>query len=402
MRRWIAVLCAGVVSLTSTSLIPTASAAAPSGGTSASAAATTAWTPTPAGAGRDLPVVYGRCHSAVAVTAPVACVFGDLASPRTVVVVGDSHAANWVPGLIAAATANHWRLVSVTKTTCPAMPVRVTVSPSLTRPLPYTQCATWRSNVMRTIASWRPTVVIVAGSHTSRLIAADGQVYKGDPAAIRARDAAWRTATASLLAVLKARVPRAVVLVAHDTPLARVDVIACVARTGAAAGTACSVTTAAALRPHVRAAELAALPANPRARVIDLTTAICSAGRCAPAARGVLRYRDAGHLTATFSRSLSGTWRAILAATLRPLPAGQVLWPAPVPPPPPPPPTAVPVSHSDAHAPAGDGSVVGTAGDHDDPCPAPLTPVRRRRPPSPRCHGRMRRRAGGGRLPPEG
>jgi hypothetical protein len=343
MRHRIGVLCAALVCLTATSAIPsTASAAAPAG-TSVAVAAAAAWTPTAAGAGRDLPVVYGRCHSAVAVTAPVACYFGDLASPRTVVLVGDSHAANWVPGLITAATQNHWRLVSVTKTTCPAMPVRVTVSPSLTHPLPYTQCTTWRGNVLRTIASWHPTVVIVAGSHTSRMIAADGQVYKGDPAAIRARDAAWRSATSSLLSVLRSRVPKAVVLVAHDTPLARVDVLACVARTGAAAGTACSVTTASAQRPHVRAAELAALPANSRARVVDLTTSICSAGRCAPAALGVLRYRDAGHLTATFSRSLAATWRAILARTLTPLPTGPVLWPVPAPPPPPPPtPTPTP------------------------------------------------------------
>jgi hypothetical protein len=148
----------------------------------------------------------------------------------------------------------------------------------------------------------------------------------------------WRAATASLLTTLKSRVPKAVVLVVHDTPVARADVLACVSRYGSAAGRVCSVTQAAALSAGVRAAEIAALPANPRARVVDPLTVVCAAGRCAPAAHGILRYRNAGHLTATFSRSLAWMWRAVLTRALRPLPAAPVLWPvAPLPPPPPPP-----------------------------------------------------------------
>jgi hypothetical protein len=336
MRRRFVVLCAALV--TATTMAQASAASLPVSVVRPMALATrSVWTPTPAKAYGDQAPVYGRCHSSVPATAPTACYFGDLSSPYTVVLMGDSHAVNWVPGLISAATSNHWRLVTVTKTTCPAMPVNVTQSTSLTHPVPYYQCATWRKNVFRTIASWHPRVVIVAGSHTTRMIAANGQVYARDPASILRRDAVWRAATASLLTTLKSRVPKAVVLVAHDTPIARADVLECVSRYGSAAGRVCSVTQTFALNAGERAAEIAALSANPRARVVDLLTAVCAAGRCPPAAHGVLRYRNAGHLTATFSRSLAWVWRAVLTRVLRPLPAAHVLWPVvPIPTPPPP------------------------------------------------------------------
>ena len=340
MRRRTAALCAALV-------LVTASGAAEHANASSSAApqaVTTAavWRPSPAAAAADLPPVYGRCHAGVTVTAATVCLYGDLRSRRTVVLMGDSHAANWVPGLISAAVTNHWRLVSITKTNCPAMPVRVTLSTSTTAPVPYAQCSTWRRNVLRTVASWRPTVVIVAGSHSTRMIAPDGRLYPSTAAGLLQRDVAWKSATVSLLRSLASVVPRADVLVVHDVPIARSNVVACVARYGRTAGTACAVPVSYAVLPGVRAAEIAALPANPRARVVDPLTALCSGGTCLPAARGILRYRNPGHLTATFSRSIAWIWRTVLTRVLAGLPREPVLWPVAPPPPPPPTPTPTP------------------------------------------------------------
>jgi hypothetical protein len=339
MRRSLAALGAVVVLAASPGAVT--AAASPQAAPSTALVATEVWRPAPAAAATDLPPVYGRCHAGVTVTAATACVFGDLRSRRTVVLIGDSHAANWVPGLISAAVSNHWRFVSITKTTCPAMPVRVTLSTSLTSPTPYSQCATWRRNVLRTVASWRPTVVIVAGSHSTRMIAPDGRPYPNTTAGLAQRDSAWRAATTSLLHSLGTVVPRADVLVVHDVPIARSNVVACVIRYGRTAGTACAVPLSYAVLPGVRAAEIAALPANPRARVVDPLTALCSGGTCIPAARGILRYRNAGHLTATFSRSVAWIWRTVLTRVLTGLPKEPVLWPV-APPPPTPTPTPTP------------------------------------------------------------
>jgi len=279
------------------------------------------WTPLPAAAQYDLPSTYNRCHARVPDTAAVACVVGDTKSNKTVVLMGDSHAANWIPGLILAANKAHWRLVIYTKTTCPAMPVNVTLTTSLTsKAVPYAECGRWRTNVLAKLAMWNPTVIMVAGSHTTRMIGLNGIVFRTTPAAKLQRDAAWRKATRQLLARLKRDEPKALVLVLHDTPIARQDVVQCVARAEfKKAGTTCSYPVSAALLPSIRAAELAALVANPNARLVDPVHIACTTTRCIPAANGILRYRNAGHLTATFSRTLSPMWVEILKRAELPL-----------------------------------------------------------------------------------
>jgi len=235
--------------------------------------------------------------------------------------MGDSHAANWIPGLMVAATKAHWRLVIYTKTTCPAMPVNVTLTKSLTsKALPYAECGRWRMNVLAKLAMWKPNVIMVAGSHSTRMIGLNGIVFRSTPAAKLQRDAAWKKATQQLLTRLKRDEPKALVLVLHDTPIARQDVVECVARAEfEKAGDICSYPVSATLRPTIRAAELAALVANPNARLVDTVHIACTTRRCIPAANGILRYRNAGHLTATFSRTLWPMWVEILKRADLPL-----------------------------------------------------------------------------------
>ena len=68
----------------------------------------------------DLPAIYNDgCHLDAAVTKPPPCVFGDTAGATTVVLFGDSHAAQWFPALDDIATRHHWRLLVLTKKGCP-------------------------------------------------------------------------------------------------------------------------------------------------------------------------------------------------------------------------------------------------------------------------------------------
>ncbi len=65
------------------------------------------------------------------------CVSGDAASPTTVALVGDSHAAMWQPALEPIARERHWRLETMSKVLCPFLDLP-TNSPYLGRK--YTEC----------------------------------------------------------------------------------------------------------------------------------------------------------------------------------------------------------------------------------------------------------------------
>ena len=63
------------------------------------------------------------CHASTAAIDPVICEFGDLQSDIVIVFTGDSHAAQWFGALEVAARTNHWKLVSMTKSSCPVADV---------------------------------------------------------------------------------------------------------------------------------------------------------------------------------------------------------------------------------------------------------------------------------------
>ena len=107
----------------------------------------------------DLPSVYGNgCHADIPDTEPKICELGDPAGASTVVLIGDSHAAQWVPALDQAAAAAGIRLLPFTKSGCSAFDV-TTHSSVLDRD--YTECDEWRANVLDLVTSMHPDQVIV-------------------------------------------------------------------------------------------------------------------------------------------------------------------------------------------------------------------------------------------------
>ena len=103
------------------------------------------------------------CHADIPVTEPKVCELGDPAGASTVVLIGDSHAAQWVPALEQAAAGAGIRLVPFTKSGCSAFDV-TTHSSVLDRD--YTECDEWRANVLDLVTSMRPDQVIVTQAST--------------------------------------------------------------------------------------------------------------------------------------------------------------------------------------------------------------------------------------------
>ncbi|MGC4081760.1 MAG: SGNH hydrolase domain-containing protein [Vicinamibacterales bacterium] len=78
------------------------------------------------------------------------CGFGPTTSPRTVVLIGDSHAGHWLPAVRRAfADTMHWRLILLTKSSCP-----VVTQPFFLKEIgrEYTECFQWLNASLAHIA----------------------------------------------------------------------------------------------------------------------------------------------------------------------------------------------------------------------------------------------------------
>jgi peptidoglycan/LPS O-acetylase OafA/YrhL len=92
------------------------------------------------------------------------CTFGDTSSKETVVVLGDSHAMQWMPALDRYGQRAGYRVLTMYKAECPVPDVTVW-SPSRSRPGSrelYPECAQWHDDAMRHIRKLAPAAVVIA------------------------------------------------------------------------------------------------------------------------------------------------------------------------------------------------------------------------------------------------
>jgi peptidoglycan/LPS O-acetylase OafA/YrhL len=239
-------------------------------------------------ASKDVPVLYADgCHVDSFATAPKACVYGVRDAAETVVLFGDSHAAQWFPTLQVLAEQHRWRLVTLTKTSCPAADVSVWHQ-ALNRP--YTECDTWRRAALRLIAREKPTQVFLSSMSGYGLAAPARQ----NPEEV------WAAGLRKTLSELPSGA-RAVVIA--DTPRFRVPPPICLSA---------HLTDSAACGRDKREAVDAAQALVEReaataggARFVDMNRYICPGPRCQVIAGKLLMYRDAHHLTTVYAASLA-------------------------------------------------------------------------------------------------
>ena len=107
----------------------------------------------------EKPDVYGDgCHVNYGETKSGYCTYGEKESSKTIVLYGDSHAAQWFPTLEKMATERGFKLVSLTKSACPAVDAK--------RPdqgaFKMVHCTKWRENSIKRIAEIQPLAVITS------------------------------------------------------------------------------------------------------------------------------------------------------------------------------------------------------------------------------------------------
>ena len=237
------------------------------------------------------PLVADGCGLALAGSRPPKCVYGDEHGSFTVALVGDSHAEQWFPALERLATERGWRLIPLTKYSCVFLDMPVW-SPYLERE--YTECATWRENVIGQLAEIHPDLVIVASDRWFPVLTD--------------RDNDPERQGAAMARLIK-RIPGTVGILV-DTPRSAFDVPACLAAHPRAIER-CTTSRADAFGWRHRLREEAAARLS-GASLIDLSAATCPSDPCPPIIGSTLVYRDHHHLTATFVESLAGDLEAAL------------------------------------------------------------------------------------------
>ncbi len=256
----------------------------------------------------DVPSIYGsRCVADAGAIIVYAhdCMYGNRTGASTIVLVGDSHAAQWFPALQRIAERHGWRLLVLTKTSCPVASVRI-YSGDFRRD--YRECTTWRQAVLDTILALRPAAVVVgyyAGYVTTRRAVTPAAWLAGLHVTLRRLNAAG--------------IPT---LLLRDSPEPGFDVPTCLARAawhGANAEVECEVPRQTAL--HLGTFHLAEEAASglTNVKLLDLSDDICGERTCEPVRNGVVVYRDHHHLTATFVTRLT----PLLETPLRALADGQ-------------------------------------------------------------------------------
>jgi hypothetical protein len=257
----------------------------------------------------DLPAIYrDGCHLSYEGVSSPACIYGNPSAGRTMVLVGDSHAAHWFPALERIALDTGWRLISLTKSACPAVEVQL-LNTALARP--YEECTAWRADALGRIARDRPALVVIASS----------EIYLHDPRQ-RIDAAAWRVGMTKTLAQIRRAGAGAVVL--HDTPRPGFDVPVCLSRAAwRKSGDPCDFAREQ-QNPEILKAERAAVGMTDRVLLVDLSNVICAGPRCPATVDGWVAYRDGNHLTTAMSRGMAPALSARVNA------AFPELWPVQV------------------------------------------------------------------------
>jgi peptidoglycan/LPS O-acetylase OafA/YrhL len=257
-------------------------------------------TPTLPAAARDRPRVWDDgCHVDVPVTiAPAGCVFGDPASPTTVVLYGDSHAAQWFPAMDRIARQRHWKLIEMSKSSCSAADL-VLWHDTLKRA--YTECTAFHRSALARIAQLKPALVVIGSSFNYR-----PATPEADPAA------QWTAAWDRTFTQLGAGGTRIAAIA--DTPYMSGSVPQCLAAPANEKHIGnCTRSLGSVLRgPDQRRAFLA-YAGSGRATIINPITWFCTE-QCPAVVGNVLVYRDSNHMTTTYSAALAPLLGASLPA----------------------------------------------------------------------------------------
>ena len=247
--------------------------------------------------GEESAVYTDGCHVDYASVATPPCVYGDSTSDRTVVLFGDSHAAQWFPAMQLLAKAHGWKLVSLTKASCKVAAVTIVSSGK-----PYTTCDTWRSAAIAKINALHPALVVVSSSDAGSPVHPDADPLQQ-----------WTTGYQDTFKALgKSGAKVAAIL---DTPWPKGDAVDCAAAHLLRLAS-CSNKASKAIQDETRRTATRSAAASTGVSVIDPESWLCNPqGDCPVVVGNTFVYRDDSHMADAYSEALA----PVLGRQLTPL-----------------------------------------------------------------------------------
>ena len=227
------------------------------------------------------PIAYENgCHLNYHESISPPCEFGKLDSTKTVVLYGDSHAAQWFPSLNKLAEEKGFKLITLTKSACPS----IAVTRASVGAFQMKNCAAWRSNAISRIAAAKPDLVILSSfEHYSPV---------GDP---RKVEQWWANGSKKTHQILQPLSPKLIYLL--DTPLPERNIPDCLATTR---------------EDRCVANAKKGLPQVADFQIINPSIWLCEIA-CPGIVRGNVAYRDASHISVATSLELADRlWLALL------------------------------------------------------------------------------------------
>jgi peptidoglycan/LPS O-acetylase OafA/YrhL len=257
---------------------------------------------------QDVPNLPENCIASFLQTSVNECSFGNGGASSTIVLFGDSHAAQWFQAVNAVATTEGWRLVTFIKSACAPADISF-VYPTLGRR--YVECEQWREAALRQIKGMRPNLVIVTGSQWYAM-------SSNVPPAVTSSD--YLGGMKRTFGALNASGAHIVYL--WDTPRLGFNIPDCLARAAWQArlrrASSCAFDRQTSLDENVHRLDLQA-SSGFNVTPVDLTNYICPGNECEPEIGSIIVYRDANHITESFAMSLAPVLRGILKKTLTPI-----------------------------------------------------------------------------------
>jgi peptidoglycan/LPS O-acetylase OafA/YrhL len=252
--------------------------------------------PSLADAKKDLPLVYeDGCHLRFKDTVSPNCVYGPADAAHSIVLYGDSHAAQWFPAMEKIALDRGWKLISLTKSACPAVDVPITLQGA-----DYAACYPWRDSSIARINQEDPDLIVISDSRS------------------------YGVSTEEWAAGIKRTIGRlpagAQVVLLSDSPNAATDPPTCLSAHLHDPAACATPRKRAVSKKNIKAEKDAAESAG--ADFIDTTDWVCPHDPCQVVIWNYLVMRDIYHITATYAEYLTPELEKALAPELKKAAAG--------------------------------------------------------------------------------
>lgn len=102
----------------------------------------------------------GKCIDSFEAVTPnpeKVCTLGDIKSSKTIVLIGDSHAQQWIPALDPISQRNGYKLITYMKSTCSLADIKLYDD---TNKKDYVECTAWRKEALAQVKNIHPDIII--------------------------------------------------------------------------------------------------------------------------------------------------------------------------------------------------------------------------------------------------